>query len=171
MKLNGYMIKERLKTAKNERDILLQQFKNSLWQFSDSNIGDPRILFKKYSIAEEKVVKIEEIQQKYNLQVMVEANGQERTLLNAIKSIGGIERAHQAWSSAIEDKHTKMSWLSSKLERNKDSEYAQRMIGGEEILESINVLSKSASNIRTAIAAANMIEVEFDDCNRAMFEC
>jgi len=164
MKITGYQLMDRLDELKEQAQNLDNQFKASLFQFSDerSQRSDPRLLMQEYAEIERKVAALQEAQSSYNLNVTVTVNDETMSLERAVKLIGSANRVKNQWKTASQDDANPYSPYGSQRQRDKDNEYAVRIVPVEEALQLSEVAARRASALKRAIRSGNASEVEME---------
>jgi hypothetical protein len=165
MKLNGYMIMDRLKELKEQAAEIDGQFDASLFAFEaeKSRKADPRDLMKQYSELETKIARLETVQSQYNLQVTVNVADTEMPLELAVKLAGPAGRVKNRWKNAASAHRNPMTYgYGSQQMRVKENEYADPVLSTDECLALMRDASKLASAITLAIRGGNGVMLEID---------
>jgi hypothetical protein len=163
MKITGYQLTYRLKELQDLREIASSQFSASLYQFEEE-MGSkqrPEELMRIYDECERKIAALQVAQARYNLAVEVEVLGRSMPLHEAVKLVGGAARAAKMWKDAAKNTG-RNPYMCGDVSRDKDHEYARRMVSVEECLEQSLQASRWASALRQAIQKANGTELEID---------
>ena len=164
MKITGYLIMDRLDELKEQAQGIDGQFKASLFQFADERNArsDPRALMAEYEAIERNVAALQEAQSAYNLRVPVTVNGELMTLERAVKLIGNANRAKNQWKSASQETANPYSPYGGQRQRDKENEYAERLVPIEEALQLSEEAGRRAAALKRAIRAGNATEVEIE---------
>ena len=171
MKITGYQLMDRLEELKEQAQILDGQFKAALFQFAEERaaLKDPRVLMRDYGAIERKVALLQEAQSVYNLRVTVSAAGEEMTLERAVKRIGSANRVKNQWKTASQENANPYAAYGGARQRDKENEYAERIVPVEEALQLSDVAGREAAALKRAIRAGNAAEVELE-IDAALFE-
>lgn len=159
MKLTGYKIREKLKELELKRNFLKAEFDNSLFSFDAKEKPDPLTTGENCVKTERQIAQLQTIQSIYNLEAEIEVRGERISLLEAIKIVGGIDRAFMMWKSASADS----PWEAYSAQvREKDKEYGRRTLSKRDAMTKTEETAKYASELRAAIAEANAVEIDID---------
>ena len=164
MKITGYQLMDRLEELKEQGQTLDAQFKASLFQFADERGAqpDPRALMREYAEVERKVAIIQEAQGAYNLRVVLTIADEPMTLERAVKLIGSANRVKNQWKAASQENANSYSVYGAQRQRDKENEYAVRMVPVEEALKLSDAAARQASAFKRAIRAGNATEIDVD---------
>lgn len=163
MKVTGYQIREALKEWRLKKDLAAESFRDSLFAFSGETCSvTPSEYMQIYEKAESAIVALQEAQISYNMAVTVKLGDSTITLANAIKRIGGIGRAAKMWRDARNQKVSKDYLGGRTLVRDKDEEFASKVISDDEITKKLTKKVREENQLRAAIAAANAREIDLD---------
>jgi hypothetical protein len=158
--VTGYNLREALKYWGLRRDAAFQAFPGSLHKFAGEEKKRPEDIVRDLIQAEHKVFRLQVAQMQYNLQVMVNFQGSEITLAEAIKRITLAGKVAKMWTTASTP--PRHSYLSDRLVRDANQERAQPVLSPEELLELSTLTSQHCEALRTAIAVGNAKEVTLD---------
>lgn len=164
--VNGYQIREALKRWNNARNLANQQFSSSVYVFANDEKLSLTEVARQYQEADENYARLQELQQWYNSRVTCEyrdMNGQRRnsTLALAVKLVGGAGRLEKIWRESCTEKTDRYSYRGD-LQRDKNTEYAQRSISVRDAMAQSEIASRYAMTLRQAIARANTTNVGLD---------
>jgi hypothetical protein len=150
-------LKERVKT-------LDAQFKASLFRFEDDEAKpDPRELIREFQAAHDRIARLQEVQAAYNLRVEVEVLGERMSLQRVLHLIGAAGRVKAHWLSATSDEEQANFYAFNALrQRDKEHEYAKRVVPLEEAQELADRASRWAMALKQAIRSGNAREVEME---------
>ena len=164
VKITGYQLMDRLEELKEQAQSLDSQFKASLFQFAEERgaQSDPRALMLEYSEIERKVAMLQEAQSAYNLRVALTVSGALMTLERAVKLNGSANRVKNQWKTASQESANPYSPYGAQRQRDKENEYAERMVPVEEALALSEAAGRRASALKRAIRAGNATEIEID---------
>lgn len=167
MKITGYQLMDRLEELKEQAQTLDSQFKAALFQFADERgrQPDPRELMREYGEIERKVAMLQEAQAAYNLRVAVSVDGMSMSLHRAVKLIGSANRVKNQWKSASQENANPYSPYGAQRQRDKENEYAERMVPVDEALQLSEIAARQAAALKRAIRSGNAseLELEIDD--------
>jgi hypothetical protein len=152
------VLKERLKT-------LDAQFKPSLFRFEDEqDKRDPREILQEFEQVNQKIARLQEAQAAYNLRVEVEVLGERMSLQRILQLIGAANKVKAHWLSAAspEDQNIYNFAMNAQRSRDKEHEYAQRVVPLAEAQELADMASRRALAYKQAIRSGNAREVEMD---------
>lgn len=160
MKINGFQIKETIGRWLLQRDTLSNQFRDNLYAFEGEEKPNPENVMKSYDQADRSMARVQEIQQLFNQVTKVEVQGETITLALCVKLVGGAGRRAKMWRDAGPGKQDRYSYRDESRERNKDTDYAKRLVTVDDcVLNSIEA-AKYASALRNAIARGNSTDIE-----------
>jgi hypothetical protein len=155
---------DRLEELKEQAQTLDAQFKAGLFQFAEERGAqpDPRDLMREYAEIEQKVAILQEAQSAYNLRVVVTVEGESMSLERAVKLIGSANRVKNQWKSATQENSNPYAAYGGQRQRDKENEYAERMVPVEEAIQLSVAAGRKASALKRAIRAGNATEVEIE---------
>lgn len=165
MKITGYQLMDRLEVLKEQAQVLDNQFKAALFRFEEEEAQkpDPRELLRVYEVCEGKVALLQEAQAAYNLRVGITVLGETMSLHRAVKLMGGVNRVKNQWKTAAQQgQNTGFMHYGGPVARDKDNEYAERVVPVEECLQLAEAASKRALALKQAIRSGNAVEVELE---------
>ena len=154
-KVNGFMLREALKRWENQRSLASSMFNDSIYVFENEAKTGPLALMEQFQQADRNYARLQELQQTYNNNIKVTVGGETITLSLAVKLVGGAGRIEKMWRQTVLPKTDRYSYNERQTTRSKDTEYAQRAITQDECLKMATQASKYATQLRSAIAAAN----------------
>lgn len=163
MKVNGIQLQGSIKELQESRDLLQGQFAGTLHKFEDEQKRDPIELASKIETFERKIADLQAAQGVYNAKVRVTVDGQEMSLLSAVKQVGGANRIVNLWKGVATsgaERHERLSLYGDRLTRNKDQEVAKETISADKAIEMAQAASKRARALRAAISFGNSVDVE-----------
>jgi hypothetical protein len=162
MKITGYKIQHKLKQLEQLKEVAAQQFNENIMQFeSQEEKLDLRDVFATYTTLEKRISQLQTAQCQYNMNVTVNVLGENMSLLNAVKLVGGAGRAEKMWKDVAKGARSARS-IYSENSRSKDQEYAKRSVSTSEAVDFAQQATKVASALREAIQVGNAIEIELD---------
>jgi hypothetical protein len=171
MRVTGFKLTYRLRELQDLREIVAGQFRDSVFQFQDERATkqSPQELMRIYTDAERKIAQLQAAQARYNLAVEVDVLGERMPLHQAVKLVGGAARTAKMWKDAAKNTG-RNPYACGDVSRDKDHEYAQRMVSVQESLEHATASTRWASALRQAIQLGNAAEVEIEGLDPALFE-
>jgi hypothetical protein len=161
MNINGYKIQHTLRELQHEREIIVSQFGSSLFSFEGETKAKPIELSNKYKACEKKIARLQTLQAEYNLKIQVVVQGEEMSLSEAIKRVGGAGRIEKLWRSSAKDAGLDR-FERRERSRNKDEIYSQRTASVDECISQAKTAAKEASALREAIQVGNAQEWELE---------
>lgn len=169
MKITGYRLREAIKMHELRRNTWAGQFTDSLIKFKDDDKTHPQVISKNFLAEEEAVARLQAVQARYNLAIMVSILGQKMSLCEAVKRVGGAGRVEGMWRQAAGGKKERYGYGNDN-ERDPSKERAQPQMTINEITKEAHLASKFAGALRSAIATANTQELEIEDLDASLFE-
>jgi hypothetical protein len=168
MRVTGYLLMDRIETLQEQAKTLDSQFKSALFQFETETEEkpDPRLLMRSYQECQEKLALLQEAQAEYNLRVKVTVLFESMSLQRAVKLIGSASYIKNQWKSAAQDEGQN-HFYGMPRQRDRDSEYAARMVGRQECLQLAEAASKMAAALKQAIRSGNATEIDLEIDARA----
>ncbi len=149
-------LKERVKT-------LDTQFQASLYRFADEESKrDPRDILGEYEALQARIARLQEAQADYNLRVEVEVLGERMTLQRVLHLIASANRVKALWAKAVSPEEAPSYQYMALRAREKDSEYARRVISVEAAQDLAASAARRALAFKQAIRSGNAREVEMD---------
>lgn len=169
MKITGYKLRETIRMWELRRKMSEENFDKSLHTFDGEDVEDPQTIMVNFKHADDAVANLQTAQAMYNLSVKVNVLGEEMTLCEAVKRVGGAGRVEKLWRTAAVNKVDNYSYRND-LVRNADEVRARRTITFQQAGELASKAAKFAGALRAAIAVANSTEVEVQGLNPDLFE-
>lgn len=162
MKVTGYKIQHKLKELEQLKEVAAQQFNDNIMQFESQNekMELPEV-FASYTTIEKKIAKLQGAQCQYNLAVNVNVLGEDMSLLEAVKLVGGAGRSEKMWKDVVKGNRTRHHGYGEQT-RSKDQEYAVRSVSINDAVGFAQQSTKIAGALREAIQVGNATEVELD---------
>ena len=167
-KVNGYALREAIKQWTLKRDTAAAQFNGSLKAFPDEDKESPVDVADAFAQAEIAIASLQTAQMRYNIAVMHDLDGQEKSLAIMIKSVGGIARLEKMWRSAATPKEDRYGRADSVREAGQV--HAASTINSKVALARAVHYGKLASKLRKTIAIANSTEFEIEDLDASLLE-
>jgi len=161
MKITGYKLQHTLRELAHRRDTAAARFPKSLWRFEDEDKPSPEEVMAAYREAEESIAKLQTAQGKYNLAITVNVMGEEMTLSEAIKRVGGAGRMEKMWRGFAAPKKDRYGYDDPST-RDSGVERAQRQVSEDDAAGYAQKAARFASSLREAIQVANATEVEIE---------
>lgn len=161
-KINGYEIREEIRTHELRRDVLQREFENSLKAFTDDVKRDPRIIAGELRAAEEDVARAQTVQNRYNLLVQVDVQGERVPLTFVVKAIGSAGRLAALWRNVVGGKKERYSYDRDDV-RKTDEMRAVATITTAAAAEMADEAAKRAGALRAALATGNAVYVHVQE--------
>jgi hypothetical protein len=163
MIITGNKLLDALDFLKERVKLLESQFQASLFRFEDDDMErDPRELMRQYEEAQAKIARLMEVQSAYNLQVEVEVLGESMSLQRVLHLISSANRVKSLWAKAAEPEQQNAFIYGNLRTRDKDNEYARRVVPVTEAEELAAMSTRWALALKQAIRSGNAREVEMD---------
>jgi hypothetical protein len=170
MKLTGYQLQQAIKARQEDRDLLQGQFSGSLFKFEDEVKRAPTEIADDLAKAELEIAQLQAAQGVYNTKVTITVGGQDISLLQAIKQIGGANRLASLWKGVAQQsagalsqgRRNRFDPYGHGSVRDKEQEYAKATVSAETAIEKSKATSKAARAMRAAISAGNAKSVEVE---------
>ena len=160
MQVNGYQLREALRRWNQRRELAAKQFKQSLYSFDEEG-PLPSAFARDAENADQAVAKLQEAQQRYNLDVKVDEG--KMSLALAVKMLGGAGRLEKLWRDAADpDVGKRRPWASDVLVRKADEVHAIRMVDSQAASQNADRFAAIAGKLRADIARANGVSIELD---------
>ncbi len=159
MEITGYQLKEALKMAALERETVLTQFDETLYAFDGEEKPSPEEISDSIACLETKIATLQTAQSQYNLHVQVSVQGEEMTLEQAIKMVGGAGRLSKMWRSAAKGNKRDRWDRTITVTRKTDEEVALPTISKQDSMERAKEAEMFASRLRSAISVGNTNKV------------
>ncbi len=161
MLITGYQLMDRLEELKEQAKTVDSQFKGSLFRFENEDKPDPRDLMDSYERLERKITAIQEAQADYNLRVTVTVLGSSMTLHRAVRMGSMAGRLKNQWKTAAgEGQNPYMLGIHNTMARDKEHEYARRVVEVEECLRRAEEAGRTAAAFKRAIRGGNATELD-----------
>ncbi len=162
-KLTGYQLQEAIRRWELRKNTASKQFEESLWAFEGDDKPSPTELGDSFLKAEEAVSRLQTLQARYNLAVVVDVRGTRMTLCEAVKQVGGAGRHEKMWrAAAAGTTGNHFNFGQNPLSRKTDEVHARRTIGVKDAMERADAASRFAAALRAAIALGNGQERELE---------
>jgi hypothetical protein len=170
MKVTGIQLREAIKRWNLRKDAAAAQFSESLWQFEDDKgCTSPVDLMNTFQAAESAIARLQVAQTRYNLAIRVTVQGDEMTLCEAVKRVGGAGRAQKMWRTTAVDKG-RDRYSYREMTRKTDEVRAQRQVSVKDALTEASKTAVLAGQFRNVIAVGNTETVEIEDLEASLFE-
>jgi hypothetical protein len=154
MQVTGYMLQNRLRELSHLHGLASKQFDDGKYLFSDEEAPSAAVAFELFQKVEDKICRLQTLQLYYNLACMVEVQGSEMTLAEAVKRVGGAGRMEKMWRSAAVPKRDRYS-SEKAISRSREEEYAKPTVNVGEALYNATAAGRWASSLREAIQVGN----------------
>jgi len=169
MEVTGYTLRAAVHQHELRRDTALRAFTGSLRVFPGETKESPTDLMDQFSKAERAIARLQVAQMRYNLKVKVKVDGEEISLAEAIKLVGGLGRTEKMWKTATGPKEDRYS-TRSEDQRDPSQVYSQPTISVTEAVRRTAAAGKKSGAMRQAIAIGNSQAVEVEDLETSLFE-
>lgn len=169
MKTTGYRLRETIRMWELRRKMAGDNFDKSLHAFEGEDRESPQEVVIHFKHADEAVANLQTAQAMYNLSVKVNVLGENMTLCEAVKRVGGAGRIEKLWRTAATDKKDRYAY-DRDLVRSTDEVRARRTITLKDAGDLAANAAKWAGALRAAIAVANSTEVDVEGLNPELFE-
>jgi hypothetical protein len=164
VKVTGYQLQSAIKELQESRDLLQKQFEGSLHKFEDEKKRDPIELASEIERYERRIADLQAAQGVYNARVNVSIEGQQMTLLSAVKQVGGANRIVNLWKgvAGANAKDADIYGYSrrERMVRSKEQEVAKETVSADKAIELVQTASKRARALRSAIQFGNAVEID-----------
>lgn len=164
--VTGYKLRAAVKQLEMQLEAAVRTFNDSLVKFPSETKAAPVDAMGDFLSLEARIAKLQAAQAEYNTKVTVNVLGNDMTLAEAVKRVGGAGRAVAMWKKAAgaTDPNSRYYRDTSPYEnmrsRNKDEEYAQRTISDKDATLQAVASEAFASALRGAIAEGNSTSVD-----------
>lgn len=172
----GYKLQAAIKRAKSSREIQNHLFNENLFQFDSDkeklNAGD---IWTNWLKEENRLVKLQTLQQEYNQSVKVKVFDEEITLSEATKRVGVASRAERVWKQAAKGSTYKTRaarhWHNSDNNkvREEGHEYAKPVFNVDECQDKAKIYGTVSGALREAIQTGNAKEIDLAGANEDLF--
>jgi hypothetical protein len=170
MEITGYKLKEALKMASLEKETVLTQFDETLYAFKGEKKPSPEEISDRVSYLETKIATLQTAQSQYNLNIMVSVQGEEMSLQQAIKMVGGAGRLSKMWRSAAKGSKRDRWERQSSVTRKTDEEIALPTITKQDTMQRAKEAELFASRLRSAISTGNTNKVDIPWVGESLFD-
>lgn len=164
MKITGYALREALKQQELMKSAAEGEFKDTLSYEEGTDPVQPQTVVAAFEAAELAISKLETAQALYNLTVSVAFEGQNISLLSAIKLVGFLGRIEKMWKGAITNPVSEHPYYDDKRKPRK------RTVSSQDAIALTKAYGKKCNALRAAIAVANGVEIDIPDLDPALFE-
>lgn len=173
MKITGYRIREAIKRWQLRRDTASAQFEDSIHAFEGEAKPSPLELMRTVARADSAIVQLQVAQNRFNLAVIVSVDGigEQLTLLEAIKAVGGVTRLEKAWRGQSVPKRDRHLFRSEPATLRDNSKIvAKRTISPEDTAKQAAIWGATRMAYIEAIGTGNACEVDIKDLSPALLE-
>jgi hypothetical protein len=158
--VNGFKLQNLIREQTTLRDVLVKQFADSQKKFPNEDKPDPNSVMVQLQVAERRIAKLQVLQSLYNTFVRVRIDGEDASLLYAVKIIGSMGREEKAWRQAATGKEDRYGYNDD--HREAGSIYAMRVVSPGQATERSKVSGRRAAQCREAIAIGNATKMAVD---------
>ena len=173
----GYKLQAAIKRAKAAREIKNHVFNENLFQFDsekEKNVNNEEV-WTSFLKEENRLVKLQTLQQEYNQAVKVKVFDEEITLSEATKRVGVAARAERIWKQAAKGsvyktRSSRRGWGedTSKI-REEGKEYARAVFEVDYCTEKAKVYGSVSGALREAVQTGNAVEVDLAGASEELF--
>lgn len=172
----GYKLQAAIKRAKSAREIKNHIFNENIFQFEsekEKNVNND-VIWTEFLKEENRLVKLQTLQQEYNQAVKVKIFDEEITLSEATKRVGVAARAERIWKQAAKGSVYKTRsarrWgeESGKI-REEGKEYAKPVFDVDYCTEKAKIYGGVAGALREAIQTGNAKEIDLAGASEDLF--
>ena len=160
MKVTGYKLQAAIREQQERRTLNESRWANGQmsWPADVDKLPNPKTFIAEILDSERKIARLQTAQAQFNLAVKVKVQGQELTLHEAVKLVGGAGRVEALWKTSAKGDSNDYRYGASV--RDKDSIVAVRLVSQDEATEEAAKAAKFARSLREAIQAGNASLVE-----------
>jgi len=178
VKVTGYKLQAAIKRAKSGKEIQNHLFNENLFQFdseSEENL-DNNGVWDEWMKEENKLVKLQVLQQEYNQGVIVNVMGEEFSLNEVVKRLGVATRAERVWKQAAKGSTYKTRkerhWNrdDSNKVREDGSEYAKPTFSVTHCQEKAKSYGIIAGAMKEAVQGGNAKEIDLAGASEGLFD-
>lgn len=162
MQVTGYALREAIRRWELVRDTAYSQFEDTLTAFPNESKPLPATVAEIITKAEGAIAALQSAQQRYNLIVLINAGGQEMTLCEGVKRLGGAGRYEKLWRGAAGGGKKERYYHHDPLTRKSDEIHAVRTISADACMNLAKAAARFASELRSAIAVGNATRMSLD---------
>jgi len=170
MKTTGYKLQHALRELHHTRDAAAGQFDQGKFTFEDDSKPTSKAAFDRYEAIEARIAKLQTAQARYNLAITVEVQGEDMSLAEAVKRVGGAGRMEKMWRSVAAPKKDRYGGYGDENVRDAGQERAKPTCTVTEATGWAKTAARFASALREAIQVANAREIEIESLDAALFE-
>jgi hypothetical protein len=163
MKVSGQDLIQAIKEQSHLRDLTETEFEGSLYAFPSESKDSPERVMERLLDIETTIAKLQAAQGLYNQKVKVTVSGENLTLAEAVKRIGGLARVEACWRKTAKSGGEDQLY-GRRMERPAvaDTEFAKKMIEAKVANQKAKETAKTVANLRSAIQAGNTKRVEIE---------
>lgn len=165
MKVNGYLLAEKIKQTKSDVEMLTEQFDDNLTYFEsdDSTKVDIPKVMESLQRAHTRLALLKAAQTQYNLKVKTsfQVEGRPASLFEAFSLLGVHGKIESHWTKAAKTKPGASRLYGGEM-RLKDQEYAKKTVATDDAVKYARASSAVVGQLKASINAANMTETELD---------
>lgn len=155
--INGHKLKTAISIWETRQKVAVGMFSNSLTYYQGEDPGDPVAAAASIAKANTAIAHLLTARARYNALVEVEVHGQQIPLLQALVQIGPAGQMAKMWQAAISP-NSRTSY--ARDFRNKDEIHPVSSLSQAELISQAEKAAAAAAELRGAISAANMTEVD-----------
>lgn len=169
MKVNGHRLRQRINECESVKAVLSAKFTDAKSKFPDEEKAALTDIARQFEACDIRIARLQDIQTRYNLHVMVTVHGQTFSLREAVARLGGAGRLEKMWRSvATPSARDRYSYNSDTRDPNQI--VSAPTMNSDDALDYLKRASRFASDLRSAIANANTIEIDVRDLPGVTFD-
>lgn len=153
--VDGVTIKSTLSMYKTRLEAIAPQFAETCWIFPDEEKVHPKEVYDDFMNASKACAELEELQQAFNLDVLVEVQGEQMTLARAVKLVSMAGNCAKMWKTAARDTG-RDRYSTRDMTRTAGEIRAKRVVSVRECLDAHRDAEIYATSLRAAIARGNL---------------
>lgn len=169
MKVTGYKLREAIKEWELRRDAAQESFDGTLAKFDDEAKESPLVVMETINKCEKIIAHLQTVQVAYNLSVRVDVLGEQISLAEAVKRVGGVERSELMWRNAMRALAPARSYSRNRLTYGgavaNQEEMAKATLTQADAREQTSLAAKMVGAVKAAIATGNCFELDITDLN------
>ena len=169
MKVNGHRLRQRINECESVKAVLSAKFTDAKSKFPDEEKAALTTIASQFEACDIRIARLQDIQSRYNLHVTVTVHGQTFSLREAVARLGGAGRLEKMWRSIATPSRDRYSYGASDT-RDPNQLVSRPTMEADEALEYLKRASRFASDLRSAIANANTIEIDVLDLPGITFD-
>lgn len=162
----GYKLRAAVKALEMQLETAVRVFNDSLVKYPSENKIAPIAAMGELLSLETRIAKLQAAQSEYNGKVVVNVLGNDMTLTEAVKRVGGAGRVVSLWKKASGASDPNNRYYGSPFDnmrsRDPNQEYTERAISEKDATVQAVEAERFASALRGAIAEGNATSIEIN---------